>query len=263
VLCSLHSSDILRGYLQGHKGEVRTTIQTEREELQNRASRECCTGQACLWPPSFKGAIFDFDGTISLTHDVWTEVDRVFLGARGIEVTPDYQRALSALGFEAGARYTIERYNLHETVEDICDEWYRMGRALYESRVTLRPGVETYIRALQSRGIPCALATVNDPEVLFVCHHIDVRGLFDVLVFSKEVNKPKDSPDIYLEAARRLGVAATQCIVFEDLAIGLRSAHSAGMQTCAVNSCDDVQDIAEVQGSADLWLADWQDIPLG
>jgi beta-phosphoglucomutase-like phosphatase (HAD superfamily) len=51
--------------------------------------------------------------------------------------------------------------------------------------------------------------------------------------------------------------------VFEDLAIGLRSAHSAGMLTCAVNSCDDVQDIAEVQGSADLWLADWQDIPLG
>lgn len=216
-----------------------------------------------LWPPSFKGAIFDFDGTISITRDVWTEVDRVFLGARGFEVTPDYQRALSALGFEAGARYTIERYQLHESVEDICDEWNRMGRALYESRVTLRPGVEDYIHALQRRGIPCALATVNDPEVLFACQHIDVRGLFDALVFGREVDRPKDSPDIYLEAARRLGVAAKDCIVFEDLAIGLRSAQSAGMMTCAVNACDDVQNIAEVQGIADMWLDDWRNIEVG
>ena len=70
-------------------------------------SEQSARGLVSLWPPSFKGAIFDFDGTISITRDVWTEGDRVFLGARGFEVTPDYQRALSALGFEAGARYTI------------------------------------------------------------------------------------------------------------------------------------------------------------
>ena len=119
-----------------------------------------------LWPPRFEAAIFDFDGTIADTAAVWREVDLAFLGQRGLEFTDDYSRALSALGFEAGARYTIERFGLKERPEDICAEWNRMGRALYRTRVALRPGAEAYIRALRAAHVPCALAPTNDPDVL-------------------------------------------------------------------------------------------------
>lgn len=225
-------------------------------------SSEANSAAAALWPPCFTAAIFDFDGTIAFTHELWNEVDRAFLGARGIQVTPDYQRRLSVLGFEAGARYTIETYHLDESVADICEEWNRMGRALYESRVRLRPGVKSYIDALKAHGVGCGLATVNDPEVLRASRHIDVDELFDVCIYGREVKRPKDYPDIYLEAARRLKVAPANCIVFEDLFAGLRSAQRAGMLTCAVASDDPNQDIGALRSVSDMFLSEWRDIDL-
>lgn len=220
------------------------------------------TADKRLWPPEFGGAIFDFDGTIAETHAIWHEVDQIFLGSRGFEVDLDYQRTLSMLGFQAGARYTIERFGLKESVDEICSEWNMLGKALYRDKVKLRPGVKAYIDALKQRGIPCALATVNNAEVLESSRHIDVDTLFDQCVFGKEVAHAKDHPDIYLEAARRLGIDPVRCIVFEDLAEGIRSAHRVDMLTCAVASKDPMQDEQVVKRLADIFLSDWRDIQL-
>lgn len=215
-----------------------------------------------LWPPAFEAAIFDFDGTISDTASLWHEVDLAFLGQRGLTYTPDYARRLSVLGFEQGARYTIERYGLHEDPKDICDEWNRMGRALYRTRAELRPGVAPYLKALRARGVRLALATTNDPDVVGSMRHVDVDALFDACVYGKEVARTKDHPDIYLEAARRLDVAPGRCAVFEDIVPGLLSARRAGMMACGVCSNDPVQKVAEVQRASDVFLWDWRDLKL-
>ncbi len=213
-----------------------------------------------LWPPAFKAAIFDFDGTISNTAHLWREVDRIFLGMRGLPYDEEYPRHLSILGFERGAQYAIDRFGLHETVEDICNEWNRMGQALYETQATLRPGAEEYIKMLSAQGIPVALATTNDPNVLEAMQLVDIQALFGVRVHGNEVPRPKSHPDIYLEAARRLGVAPQDCIVFEDIAAGIRSAKSEGMLTCGLRAADPTQDVEEVRGIADLFLEEWTDI---
>lgn len=216
--------------------------------------------RASLWPPSFEAAIFDFDGTIADTASIWHEVDLAFLGARGLPYDEEYPRRLSALGFEGGAAYTVKRYGLKEDPADICAEWNRMGRALYRTRVTLRPGAEHYIRALREAGVRVALATTNDKDVLDSMQHVDVDSLFDVRVHGREVARAKDHPDIYLEAAARLGVSPERCVVFEDIVPGLLSAKRAGMVACGVLSNDPVQQVAEIRRVADLVLEDWQDI---
>lgn len=215
-----------------------------------------------LWPPRFGAAIFDFDGTISDTASLWQRVDEAFLGSRGRAVPEDYARVMSTLGFEAGARYTIERFGLHDSVREICDEWNAMGRALYRDEATLLPGVREYVEALRGRGVRVALATTNDPDVLGSMRGIDMNALFDVRVHGKDVPVPKSKPDIYLEAARRVGARPGECIVFEDLAAGIRSASGVGMLTCGVVSNDPTQDLAEVRAAADLLLWDWRDIRL-
>jgi HAD superfamily hydrolase (TIGR01509 family) len=217
-----------------------------------------------LWPPAFDAAIFDFDGTIADTASIWHEVDEAFLGMRGISPVPEsYSRMLTLLGFEGGAQYTIETFGLDDSPEDICEEWNRMGRALYRTNVCLRDGAEAYIEALRSRGVRLALATTNEPEVLDAMERVNVNALFDVRVHGCEVGVPKDRPDIYLEAARRMGVAPERCIVFEDIAPGLRAARSAGFLTCALRSEDPSQLFDEVRDAAELYLHEWTDIKLG
>lgn len=213
-----------------------------------------------LWPPAFDAAIFDFDGTIANTAWLWQEVDRTFLAARNIEYTREYARRLAVLGFAAGAEYTIATYGLNERPEDICEEWTRLSHALYSTRVQLRPGVSAYIDALRSRGIRTALATANEPELILSMRRIDVSSLFDVCVYGRDVQATKDQPDIYLEAARRLGMPPQRCIVFEDIVPGLIAAREAGFITCALHSGDPAQQLDDAIDVAHLYLREWTDI---
>ena len=216
--------------------------------------------RASLWPPSFSAAIFDFDGTLADTWRIWRRVDEIFFATRGLPFDEDASATLATLGFAAGARWCVERYRLRDKVADIVDEWNRLGAALYESEVRLRPGAEEYLGALRARGIRCALATTNDRHVLGAMRHVDVDALFEAVVCGPEVARGKDHPDIYLEAARRLGAAPSDCVVFEDILPGVLSASRAGMSTVAVASADPRQPEAELRRVADLWIGGWEEI---
>lgn len=213
--------------------------------------------QVSLWPPSFSTAIFDFDGTLAETWPLWRQVDEIFFSSRGLPFDEDASTTLATLGFAAGAQWCVERYHLRDEVADIVDEWNRLGAALYESEVRLRPGAEAYVRALRSRGVRVGLATTNDPHVLGAMRHVDVGGLFDEVVCGREVARGKDHPDIYLEAARRMGADPAGCVVFEDILPGTLSAARAGMATVAVASSDPRQPASELRLTADLWIDGW------
>ena len=217
-----------------------------------------------LWPPSFGYAIFDFDGTLAETSGLWRQVDEAFFERRGLPYDHEAHLALATLGFEPGARWCIQRYDLSERVEDICDEWNAMGSELYRTQVTLRPGARAYLLALREAGIPCALATTNDRDVLMSMRaQVDVTELFDAVVCGAEVARPKDHPDIYLEAARRLGANQPEsCMVFEDIPQGICSAAHAGMLTCAVRCDDPRQDFGALARLASTSLANWTDLLL-
>ena len=211
-----------------------------------------------LWPPSFSAAIFDFDGTLAETWPLWRRVDEIFFSTRGLPFDEDASVTLATLGFAAGAQWCVERYRLRDEVADIVDEWNRLGAALYENEVRLRPGAEAYVRALRSRGVRVGLATTNDPHVLGAMSHVDVSGLFDEVVCGREVARGKDHPDIYLEAARRMGADPADCVVFEDILPGTLSAARAGMATVAVASSDPRQPATELRRTANLWIDGWE-----
>ena len=214
-----------------------------------------------LWPFSYEAAIFDFDGTLASSAFVWNQVDRTFLARRGHEWTPDLAHHLAALGFSEGALYVIERYGLDDDPQDICDEWNALANDIYAAEVDLRPGARAYLESLRSAGVPIALATTNDHDVLAsMAPRVDVYDLFDEVVCGTDVSTTKREPDIYLEAARRLGVVPTGCVVFEDIVDGIRSAGSVGMVTCAVASGDVTQDVEAVRSAADLFLGEWTDL---
>lgn len=214
------------------------------------------------WPFDRRAAIFDFDGTVADSLDVWRRVDDLFFEKRGLAYGPDYAEKLSVLGFEEGARYTIEAYGLNDTVQGICDEWNAMGRELYRTEVELRPGAEEYVRMLHEQGIAVGLATTNAPEVLAAMEgRVPLDELFPVQVYGCEVERgTKDHPDIFLECCRKLAVSPQDCVLFEDLPAAILTGKKLGMKTVGVLTNKPMQNVKLLTKAADYLITDWTGI---
>ena len=151
-----------------------------------------------------KGAIFDLDGTLLDSMGVWDQVDIDFLGRRGIEVPDDYMTKVSAMQFRQIAEYTIARFGLEDTPEQLMAEWDEMARVAYSTVVEAKPHAVEYLHLLRTSGAKLAVATslppaLRDPAMA----HVGIGGLFDEVVSVDDAGDvSKESPDVYLLAAR-------------------------------------------------------------
>ena len=188
----------------------------------------------------FSAALFDLDGTLLDSLYVWRRVDEAFFGARGIPVPGDYSRAVAGMSFGETVDYTIARFNLSESHEEVTREWLRLAGEEYARRVQMKPGAREYLRMLRRAGVKLAAVTANK-RALFMptLERCGVDGLFDGILTTGDVeDRNKSDGALFLLAAERLGVAPVDCAVFEDVAQGIIGAKRAGMRAYAVASAD-------------------------
>lgn len=211
--------------------------------------------------PDFQTAIFDLDGTLIDSLWVWNKIDADFLARRGIAVPVDYAREICSKSFRESAEYTAARFGLNESTEEIMAEWSRMAEEEYGRNVPLKPHAREYLLFLEQKGIPLGIAT-SLPERLYepVLEHNGIFRLFDAIASVDEVGKGKDSPDVYLLAAKKLGAAPSACAVFEDLLAGVRAAASAGMHPYGVYDADSAKDEAEIRALAERYVFDFSEL---
>ncbi len=185
---------------------------------------------------SFRAAIFDLDGTLLNSMYVWALVDELFFTVRGIEVPEGYVRAIAGLSYRDSAVYTKELLGLSESWEEIVAEWTAMAEREYAHHVRLKPGAERYLRRLKADGKKLAVATAMPPALFGPClKNNGVYDLFDALLSTADAGGGgKDSGKIYALAAKRLGVSAGECVVFEDVYEGVLGARRAGMRVFCV-----------------------------
>ena len=185
-----------------------------------------------------KGAIFDLDGTLLDSMGVWDQVDVDFLAKRGIEVPDDYMQKVAAMQFRQIAEYTIARFGLSDTPEALMEEWDHMARVMYATVVEAKPYAREYLESLKASGAKLDVVSVDDAG--------DVG---------------KTEPDVYLLAASRLGIKPSDCTVFEDLLVGMRSAKSVGMHVWAMHDDSSDADWPEICDLADGVMFDFHDAP--
>ena len=180
---------------------------------------------------NFQAAIFDMDGLLLDTERVCM---RVFKQACETLSLPFHEEIyLSLIGRNASGIEQILRQAYGDDFPQLHSEWRVGYDAVVKHRaIDVKAGVIELLEWLKCHKIPAAVATSTQKDIASI--KLKLAGLdsyFDVLTAGCEVSKGKPDPEIYLLAARRLGIDPTQCLAFEDSNNGARSAVAAGMQT--------------------------------
>lgn len=211
----------------------------------------------------FEAAIFDLDGTLLNSMDVWEQIDIAFLKKRNLPVPADYVTEICARSFEEAVRYTIDLFGLAESAGDIIDEWNDMAAYEYAHNVKLLPYALDYLLHLKANGIKLAVATELPRELFLPClENNSVLGLFDTLCSTDEVGRGKEFPDVFELAARRLQAAPQRCIVFDDVLPAIKSAKQANMIVCGVYDKYSAMHRTEIERLADYYVFDFKAAPL-
>lgn len=211
-----------------------------------------------------KAVIFDLDGTLMDSMWLWEDIDIEYLGRYGHVPTKDMQRDIEGMSFTETAEYFKKRYELPCTVEEIKAEWNRMAFEKYSRQVRLKPGAYDFLQKLRQQSIPIGIASSNSRELIMAC--LDSNGVadyFDCITISCEVAKGKPAPDIYLSVAKSLGVAPEDCLVFEDIPMGIMAGKSAGMTVCAVEDSFSADQEKTIRSLADYYIKSYDEIGSG
>lgn len=211
----------------------------------------------------FEAAIFDLDGTLLNSMDIWEEINAVFLAKRGLDVPDNYCAEICSRSFEEAAQYTIDLFHLNESIESIVKEWDIMAEYQYQHNVKLMPHTLDYILRLKTFNIKIAVATGLPKKLYKPClKNNKVFDLFDVHCSTEEVDRGKKYSDIYWYVSEKLNISPKKCLVFEDVLAAVKSAKHTGMTVYGVYDKYSEKDEQLIKSIADGYLYDFSNAPL-
>jgi HAD superfamily hydrolase (TIGR01509 family) len=180
------------------------------------------------------GVVFDLDGLLLDSEQVWDAARQEFVRKRGGRWHERAQRDMMGMSSPEWSRYVHEQLEVADPPEEISAEVVNRVEALYRERLPVIPGAREAVERLADRW-PLGLASSSNRELIDLALDLmGVAALFQATVSSEEVARGKPAPDVYLEAARRLGVDPRRAAAIEDSHNGIRSAKGAGMRVIAI-----------------------------
>jgi HAD superfamily hydrolase (TIGR01509 family) len=178
--------------------------------------------------------VFDLDGILIHSEEVWDSVRERYVRERGGRYDEEVQRAMMGMSSAEWPRYLHEHAGVPDAPEAINAEVVRRMLAAYRQELPLADGAAEAVRRLAARW-PLGLASSsNRPLIDTVLELAGLTESFRTTVSSEEVARGKPAPDVYVEAARRLGVPPQACAAIEDSHSGIGAARAAGMRVVAI-----------------------------
>ena len=208
-----------------------------------------------------KAVIFDLDGTLVDSMWMWKAIDIEYLGKFGISLPSTLQKDIEGMSFSETAVYFKETFQIPDSLDEIKADWNRMAYDKYTKEVDFKKGAIKLLEICIQKGIKLGIATSNSRELVdATMEALGAKQYFDCIMTSCEVDKGKPAPDIYLAVAKKLGVQPDECLVFEDIEMGILAGKSAGMEVCAIEDDFSMDQMEIKKKLADYYIKDYTEV---
>jgi HAD superfamily hydrolase (TIGR01509 family) len=184
---------------------------------------------------TLRAVVFDLDGIIANTEDLYEQAGETVLGRRGKTYDAELREQIMGRPVVDAIQIMIDCHSLPDQVEDLMCECGDVLKELMATSLAPMPGVMDLLNDLRAASIPIAVATSATTEYADnVLTRLNITQRFRFILTAADISRGKPDPDIYLLAAKDLGILPTQMMVLEDSANGCRAAVAAGAFTVAV-----------------------------
>ncbi|AAK78831.1 beta-phosphoglucomutase family hydrolase [Clostridium acetobutylicum] len=195
--------------------------------------------------------IFDMDGVIINSQPIHYEVDTMIFKKLGIVLKKEEMEGFAGMTNPEILRVLKEKFKFEENIDDVLKEQIRIKTNLLKQR-KIKPieGIIELVDKLKDKNILIAVASSSPRKFIeAVLETFGIIERFDKIICGEEVPKGKPEPDIYIEAARQLGVNIEECVVLEDSTHGIAAAKAAGMKCIGFRNPDSG---SQVHSKADI-----------
>lgn len=182
-----------------------------------------------------RGVIFDMDGTLLDSMEMWGTLDIQYMNGLGITPEPDFHRTVSKMTLPMAAEYICGKYQIPYTPEEVTGQFTELVDEYYRYRLPVKKGIPGLVRAIANEKIRMAVATANEYDVSIAA--LERNGMMEYmtgLVTCTMAGASKESPAVYLKACEMLDVHVEECVVFEDSLYAIETAKHAGFTVVGV-----------------------------
>jgi HAD superfamily hydrolase (TIGR01509 family) len=211
--------------------------------------------------PPFHAVTFDLDGVLADSEPWWKQIDAKLLAEHGVNYRGEYHRNVLGVSYRLAVEFYKNALHISASVEELMRRRGEIAADFFTNRVGLFPSAKATLEQLREMKLHLAVGTssVSASACPFL-ERTGIRSFFSVVVTGDEVQQGKPHPDIYLRAAKKLGISSEACLVIEDALSGIVAAKAANMRVAAIPDTRFV-DPGEYETKADYVLGSLSEIP--
>ena len=208
-----------------------------------------------------KAIIFDMDGTLIDSLDVWAESDRIFLEELGLPYNTSVSQAMKKMHYNSACDYIKETYSLEMPSEEIGRRIMEIVKDSYMHTIPLKPNVYEYLTAQQKKGVKMCVATSNDKGLAVgALKNLGIYDMMEFVITSDEVGIGKETPAIFIKAAEMLGFEPSETLVLDDSVHAVESAKSGGFIVGGVYGGKFTDEFELIKKKADFTITDFGEL---
>lgn len=182
-----------------------------------------------------KAVIFDMDGVLVDNSKIHFEAFVVFCKRHGVDISADALKPYFGMGNDEIIPAVLSREIEPSELKALADEKEIIYRDIFASTIKPLDGLVDMLRGLKDMGVKIAVGSSgNTDNVNFVLEKCGIASYFDAIANGDMITRAKPDPEVFLLAAKLLGIEPESCLVFEDSFAGIKAARSAGMAAIAV-----------------------------